>query len=88
MNHVCAPEWECRLEDHGDEDWETIHALDAETAAEKFAEVYDCEGGEYAIVGGRIRNCIIQVRKPDGSDVTRWAIEAETVPQYRATQTD
>lgn len=84
MNHVCAPEWECRLETEDDRDWHTIHAHDSETAAEKYAEYYDCEGGEYAIVSGGYRNgCFVLVRKL-GGETERWAIEGETAPQYRA----
>jgi hypothetical protein len=89
--HVCPPKWECRAawEDWRDAEWTTMHAYDAETAAEKYAEHYDCEGGEYAIVSGHVGDGIIYVRKPakdpdsyDVQDVELYAIRAETVPTY------
>ncbi len=90
-DHQCKPAWECRMEWAGDDDaWERVHAADAEDAAEKFAERYDCEGGDYAIVGSRCdKDPVVQVRKPPDEDTEnppfeRWAIEAETVPQYYA----
>jgi hypothetical protein len=95
VSHTCAPRWECRMEwNAADNDgWGIIHATDAEQAAEKYAEHYDCEGGEYAIVSRRSRSdAIVQVRKPkeDDSDdeppFESFAIEAETVPQYHATK--
>ena len=88
MNHVCKPRWECRGEWLDDSDWEDIHAYDAETAAEKYAERYDREGGEYTIVSSRHSDWIILVRKPGEDDIGRWVIKAETVPQYRATEAD
>lgn len=88
-NHVCLPEWECRLEQHDDNWWNNIHASDAEGAAKKYAEHYDCEGGEYAIVSGRFRgNCIVLVRAIGSDTVERWAIEAETVPKYYAARVE
>lgn len=86
LRHVCKPAFECRPEWYGDEDdWSRVHAADSEEAAEKYAERYDCEGGDYPIVGGRMRaDVIIQVRKPGDDEFERWAIEAEAVPTYRA----
>lgn len=97
MNHVCKPAFECRLEWHADDPdaWCRTHGSDPEEAAEKFAEDYDCNGGEYAIVSGRSRtDAIVQVRKPKDLDAEedppfeRWAVEGETVPQYRAHKLD
>ncbi len=87
--HKCKPAWECRGDWQDDDEWQTIHAIDAEEAAEKYAEKYDCESGEYAIVSGNGRDeTIILTRKPDNSGLTpeRWVIEAETIPHYRATK--
>src|SRR5579872_1654497 len=85
--HVCLPKWECRPEWYDDDDWWNIFALDSEQAAEEFAERYDCEGGEYSIVGGKFRgDVIVLVRKPGEETCERWSIEAEAVPTYRATK--
>lgn len=87
--HRCPPAWECRLETEDEDDWRKVHARDAEDAAEKYAERYDCESAEYAIVRGRTE-AIVLVRKPadleeePSAEVERFAIEGESVPQYRA----
>ena len=89
MDHRCKPMWECRQETKwmADDDWQTIHASDSEEAAEVFAERYDCEGGEYVIVGGKCRDdFVVQVRKPGETEIERYSIEAEAVPQYRGTK--
>lgn len=83
--HVCPPKFECRADWEDDDAWEEMFAYDAEAAAEKYAEHYDCTGGEYAIVSNRRGDTIILVRKAEDGAVERFAIEAETVPQYRAT---
>lgn len=96
LAHRCKPAWECRLEANADDadGWYTVHATDAEQAAERYAEQYDCDGGEYAIVSGNFRDeCIIQVRKHMGFEddeppFERFSVEGETVPQYRATKAD
>lgn len=83
MPHRCKPKWECRREVKWEEDWQDIRATDPEEAAEAFAERWDCEGGEYGIVGGRYREgFIVQVRKPGEAEFERWAIEGEAVPKY------
>ena len=88
LRHVCKPAFECRPEWYSDDDdWSIIHATDAERAAEKFAEIYDCDGGDYAIIGNKMRDdVIIFVRKPGDTAFERWAIEAEAVPTYAATK--
>ena len=86
-NHLCAPAWQYRIERKAEtpDDWETVRAYTAKEAAQKFAEHYDCSGGEYAIVGGRFRDPIIEVQKPgNASSLERWAIRGEPVPTYRA----
>lgn len=85
--HVCKPIWECQPEWYSDpEDWTPVHAADAESAAEKYAERYD-QDGEYSIVGGHMRgDVVIRTRKPGDDVFERWDIEAEAVPTYRATK--
>lgn len=90
LNHRCAPAFECRMEWQDDDCWHRTYARDAEHAAEKHAEHYDCEGGEYAIVSRRRSgDDICLVRKPDDpSSIERFAIEAEAVPTYYATKVE
>lgn len=84
--HNCPPVWEARAEWEGDDDWREFHATDSEEAAEKAAEYYDCNGGEYAIVGRKRRgDDIFLVRKLGTDAIERFAIEAEAVPTYYAT---
>lgn len=87
-SHQCKPTWECRPEWYSDDDdWSTVHATDAELAAEKFAERYDCDGGDYSIVSNKMRgDVIIFVRKPGDETFEKFSIEAEAVPTYHATK--
>lgn len=80
MDHVCKPVWEARIFTRKwEEDWATVHASDAEEAAAKFCEEYDC-GGDYDIVrrGGEE----IEVRKSADDPVVIVDVEAESVPHY------
>lgn len=86
LRHMCKPRWECRCNWEDDDCWSPIHASDAEQAAEKYAEHYDCEGGEYAIVSGDRDDVVILVRKSEDDPVESFSIEAETVPHYRASK--
>lgn len=94
-DHACKPKWECRgaWEDWNDAEWTEIRGGDSEEAAERFAEDYDCNGGEYAIVSNRMRSdTVVYVREqqhweedligPRLAEV--YSIEAEAVPTYRA----
>jgi hypothetical protein len=60
--------------------WTEVWAYDADDAAEKHAQTRDSEG-EYSIL--RNGSTEIWVRDADGA-ITRWHIEAESVPTYRA----
>lgn len=86
LHHRCPPTWEVRFEDklgHGEEWSEPVYAVDGEEAAEKFAERYDCECGDYPILtGGGER--FIEVRREGAEAVDRFSIYAESVPQYHA----
>lgn len=73
----CGVPWKDQLDP---DDTHEIFALDAESAAEKFAELRDSEG-DYTI----IRHGSGEVWVLDESDVqTKWDIEAESVPTYHA----
>jgi hypothetical protein len=65
-----------------DVDWSEVYATEAEYAAEKYAERSDCEG-DYTII--RNGEGDVWVRDSEGV-VTKWHIEAESVPTYSASQ--
>lgn len=62
------------------EDWHEVYATDAQEAAEKCAERFDCEG-DYTII--RHGSGELWTRNEDG-EIEKWFIEAESVPTYRA----
>jgi hypothetical protein len=64
-----------------EEDAREVEALDAETAAEDFAE-WDDSQGDYTIVRGS--DATLHVRPRDGGDVERFQVSGEAVPQYSA----
>ena len=72
VQHKCKPAWECRgaWEDYPNAPRGKARALASEAAAEKYAEDDDCDGGDYAILGSRVREpTIIYVRKPIDPDL-------------------
>lgn len=74
---LCGEPWQGKVED-----WHEVFATDAEEAAEKCAERFDCEG-DYTI----IRNGGGEIWTKDAEDkLLKWTIEAESVPQYSARQ--
>ncbi|MBB5414062.1 hypothetical protein [Paraburkholderia atlantica] len=77
--HTCSPKWEVIDADEcGENDWKTIHALDGEDAAAKYAEQRDDRNGE----GPRERTVI--VREPGASDEKRFSITFEYSVDYSA----
>jgi hypothetical protein len=78
--HRCPPKWECRVVDYqGEDDWRGFYAADAEAAAEKAAERFDC--GDYTLLQGD--EITVVVRSSNGEE-SRWICTGETVPQYHA----
>lgn len=89
--HKCKPKWEVAMEAKKGEvpdesEWAEIYAIDQETAAEKYADQYDCESAEYAIVSaGSGGETIVLSRDPATPEkITRWHVIGEAVPQYHA----
>jgi len=82
--HRCDPQWCVWNPEHdpGHEHARPIHALNAEFAAEKWAEQED-GGGDYTIVSGSPE--VVHV-KPWGEDgpVQRFRVSGEMVAQYSA----
>jgi hypothetical protein len=63
------------------EDTRRIHAIDAQQAAEKWAEIEDC-GGDYDIVRGDEKLVHVSL---EGSDVVRiFLVSGEATPVYQA----
>ncbi len=75
----CAQPWKGQVDEVS---WRDVYAVDAETAAEEYAENSDCEG-DYTII--RNGEAEIWVRDPENR-VTVFDITAESVPEYRATE--
>lgn len=65
------------------EDGDRIKALDAEFAAEKWAQIDDAYSAEYAIVGGQEREVVV-VEDREGAQELRFKVTGEAVPQYYA----
>lgn len=85
LPHACM-EFEVAFEDcgRGEPYWSTVSALDAERAAEQFAEASDCEGDYTIIKAGDRGNTVVLVRGADGGKIMRFGVYGETVPQYYA----
>lgn len=81
-SHKCPPAFEVRqVYPSGDvDDWRTFYALDAEQAAEKWAERYDSYG-DYTIVQGS--PATVDVQDSEGK-ATRFIVHGESVPSYSA----
>jgi len=60
-----------------------VHAVDAELAAERWAEDDDCDSAEYGILRGD--DAEVVVTAADGTK-TRWKVMGESEPTYYASQ--
>lgn len=85
-SHRCQPKFFCWVE-HIDgtaymqqEDSWTVHAYDAEAAAEKFSEQWDWQDCEPLMLNGA---AMVLVTAMDG-ETKRFSIEGEMVPSYHA----
>lgn len=77
-----------------EEDAVLILAVDAQDAAEHWAEYDDASSAEYAIVGGRAANVLVRragvtdargnVCLEPGGEVTQFVVCGETLPSYTA----
>lgn len=83
--HKCPPIWLCWIEYNQEEcDAREVHAYSADAAAEKYAEDYDSDSGEYSIVSGRAESvCVVKDR---AGKILRFALSGESVPRYSATE--
>ena len=67
--------------DGDEDDARTFAALDAQDAAQEWADWEDRTSAEYLIVGGTDRE--VHVRGPDGQ-VTRWLVSGRSEAAYYA----
>ena len=81
--HRCPPAYLAWCPDLDEDEDEAIalYAVEAEEAAEEWAERQDADSAEYGIVVGE--PATVHVRAPDGT-VTVWRVTGESVPSYSA----
>ena len=85
---ACFPEWLVWCEEDGEDcqDARIVHAQDAQSAAERWAELDDSESSDYRIVSGSdvVVHVIERVHSEAGGEAERWTVCGESVPEYRA----
>jgi len=81
--HKCPPIFEVCQHEYDPDYWMKIRARDEAMAAEKWAEQDDCESSEYQIVRGT--DTEVWVRKWGESEIKRFMVSGESVPEYTAT---
>ena len=79
--HKCPPIFEVCQPDYDDDCWAKIYAIDAEEAAENWAEKDDEE--ECSIVGGE--PATVLVRKLGEEKTEKFVVSGEAIPHYYAT---
>jgi hypothetical protein len=80
--HRCGPSFLVWPSDQNEDDPMTVYAYGFEQAAEKWADVYDCESAEYSIAQGSP----IEVFVRQGETLKKFAVTGESQPVYYATQ--
>lgn len=85
--HRCKPAFLVWCEEQGatEDDAETIHAHDAEDAAEKWADRDDRSSAEYLIVAQKWEPTVTVKDQRDG-EMKRFIVTGEAVPSYSATE--
>lgn len=83
------PQWrvferEYHTDEEGFDGW-VCRAVDAEDAAERYAEHADSDSAEYAIVGGRHEPIVDVYSLPTNEHVGTYRLTGEVVPNYIAT---
>lgn len=84
--HKCHPAWLVwQLDGETENDAITVYGIDAQDAAEKWADKQDSYGDYWIVQGG---NPIVCVRSASADDapIEYLAVEGEAVPQYHAQQ--
>ena len=84
LQHRCKPAWEWRTdEDHGPDEWRTIHAYTNEEAAVLAADRYDEEDRRLLSLEIAL---IVHVRNPSTGETSRFSVRGEAVPHYWASE--
>lgn len=83
--HKCAPEWEYRNPQDGDE-WYSVRAHGAEMAATKAAESYDAE--DYPLIRNESHSVVLELRDAPNGTIRLFRVRGESVPQYYATEVE
>ena len=85
--HLCPPAWWVCSEDELDDrfdNWTKVLALDAEAAAEKWAEDDDSGSAEYHIVSGNDAVVFVENADRDPASRVRLVVSGESVATYSA----
>jgi hypothetical protein len=83
--HKCSPKWYVwQLDDPERFDQRAVHAIDAQEAAEKWADQEDSYGDYWIVQGGNPIVCVQAASGCDDAPIEYLAVEGETVPQYHA----
>ena len=80
-SHRCPPVWLVWTEDSGEDYAYKIYAVDAQSAAEKWADQTDCVG-DYTIVSGEDETVTVKVLD---DTVLKFNVSGQAVPEYHAT---
>lgn len=84
--HRCPPAWYVKIAEcdyHHDESEPTrVFAQDAEQAAERFAEEWDCRGDPCLLSGDTLTVSVSALSNL--TEVQTFAVTGEMVPEYRA----
>jgi hypothetical protein len=84
--HKCSPAWLVwQLDDPERFDVRTVYGIDAQEAAEKWADREDSLGDYWIVQGGNPIVCV-QRADDDEAPIEYLAVEGESVPQYHAAE--
>ena len=85
--HQCPPAWECWIHEHGEGDRHTtVHAHEAEYAAEEFMQQYETDCAEYPVLQGD--DCVVVVQRMGEDERHYFRVSGEYVPTYSAENID
>jgi len=84
-NHRCHPVWECWEEEDGDRgDSRDVRAMDAESAAEEYADELDQDERDLLRTSRSVIVCVVPKDAPADAVPERFAVHGEAVATYYA----